>query len=121
MRILRTIFALLSVLVLCGCSSDWKLEIDSNANWHGVYGGVSGTQWSTSEVSGSGSRTIDISDDDRVCVVFQQTSSGYLKIKLKDEGGGLFGIFAASDRDGQTNVNGGTVDICSEGSVPTSY
>jgi hypothetical protein len=111
------LIGIMSILLFAGCGRDWKAEIESNTSWHGAYGGITGSQWVTSEVQGQGSKTIDLPDDDRVCCSFQQTGNGYVRVTIKDEGGGPFRIFAESSRSGQTNINGGTVNICSEGTI----
>lgn len=110
-----------SVLFLLGCGSDWKAEITSSTRWYGVYGGASGVEFSVNEVSGAGNKTIDLPDDDRVCCGFVQEGSGFLKVEIKDKGGGLFHLFAEDTRSGETNINGGEVQICSEGSAPTDF
>lgn len=119
----RSTLALLFVfgglaMLTTGCGRNWKAEIDSNTRWYAVYGGVSGSTWVTSEESGTGSRTIDLPDDDRICCSFQQEGSGYLKVEIKDTGGGLFHLMAEDSRKGATNVNGGIINICTEGTVP---
>jgi hypothetical protein len=106
------------IVALAGCGADWKAEIESNTNWYGYYGGVTGNNWSYSEVQGSGSREMDLPDDDRVCCRFFQTAYGYLNITIKDDGGGPFHIFAADSRSGSTNAIGGMIEICSEGIIP---
>lgn len=104
--------------ITAGCGTNWKAEIDSNTSWYMLYGGASGNTFASSELSGSGSRTVDMPDDDRVCLVLQQNGSGYVNVTLRDTGGGLFHILAEDERTVSTNVNGGIVDMCSEGSLP---
>ena len=113
-----TAFVALVAVSLIGCGRDWKAEIESNTSWYGAYGGVSGSEWTTTSVQGSGDRTIDLPDDDRVCCRFYQEGNGFLSVKVKDDGGGLFHIFAEDSRQAETNINGGMIEICTEGSVP---
>lgn len=110
--------ALLLALLLAGCGKKLKLQVDSNTTWSGSYGSVRGANWSTADVAGTGSRTFDLPDDDRVCCAFTQTGTGYLKITIKDEGGGPGHLFADDSRSTETNVHGGTADLCTEGTVP---
>ena len=118
---IRTGLVLGVLLALAGCSPDWKLEIDSNTHWYAQYGGVSGDQWSESSIEGDGSRTIGLGDNEAVCARVEQAGDGYVRIKLKDEGGGWFHIFAADSREAETNHDGGTAEACSQGSIPSSY
>jgi len=110
-----------ATILLAGCGRDWKLEVESNTSWYGQYGGVTGSEWAFAEGDGTGSQTIDLPDDDRVCCAFQQLGAGYLKVKIYDDGGGLFHLMAESDRGGETNLPSGWVELCSEGSVPEDY
>lgn len=107
-----------AVLLTVGCGKDWKLEIESNTSWSGTYGAVSGSGLSEGDVQGSGNRSFDLPDDDSVCSAFTQTGNGYLKVKIKDDGGGLFHMFAEDERSAETNVNGGFAGVCTEGTLP---
>jgi hypothetical protein len=109
------LFATLA-LATTGCGRDWKLEVDSNTTWSGSYGSWTGYSYSSGDITGSGSRTFDLPDDDRVCAAFTQTGNGYLRVAIKDKGGFL-GLFKEDSRTTETNVRGGYADICTEGLV----
>jgi hypothetical protein len=123
MRLRRALPLLLlgTGLIVSGCT-DWKAEIDSNTSWYAVFGGVTTSgEWTTSEMRGTGDKTIDLPDDMRVCCVVWQQASGYVKVNVKDDGGGPFHIFAEKGRKSETNVSGGRVEMCNEGTVPVQY
>ncbi|MBI5022086.1 MAG: hypothetical protein HZB59_11680 [Ignavibacteriales bacterium] len=104
-----------SAIVLAGCSHKWKAEISSNTSWHGQFGTGSKNSGSSRTVDGSGNQTINVSDDVKAwCFVQKQTSGGYLKVRLKDEGGGLFGIAAGETREAETNSPYGSVTLESD-------
>ena len=109
------------LVFLTGCGPDWKAEIESDTDWYIQYGGASGTQWTFSTQQGSGNKTVNLPDDDRVCIRVQQTGGGYVRVELKDEGGGPFGIFSSRERDAEVNVSGGSMEMCSEGQIPSGY
>lgn len=110
--------ALASCLALVGCGQNWKAEIESNTSWNIMYGGVSGGEFVFSELNGTGNKTIDLPDDDRVCCLLTQRGSGAVHLKIKDDGGNPFHLFAADEREARTNVSGGTIEMCSEGTIP---
>jgi hypothetical protein len=96
-----------------GCGDDWKAEISSDTSWSGSFGGASVHSSGGTTVAGRGSQKIDLPDDKTVCCVVRKLSSnGYLKVKIENEGGGPFGIFASEGRESQTTAPYGTVDVC---------
>jgi hypothetical protein len=118
-RRIRTLTAIVVLALLVpGCSPDWEIEIESDTEWTVTYGGVSGENWSTSVQRGSGDKTINVSNDDKMCLILMQHGSGSTRVKLKNTNGGPFGIFGPDGREEQTNVSGGSVQMCSEGSIP---
>jgi hypothetical protein len=67
---------LCAAVLLTGCS-DFKVKVESNTSWSGVFG--------ETVVEGSGNREIDIADDGRACVVVQKnTVGGYLRIRIEN-------------------------------------
>lgn len=104
----KFIYALLvlsGICVLCGCSIDYKAEVESNTSWSGSFGGRT--------VDGTGNRTIDLPDEHpQCCVVQKDTESGYLKVRVVADGGGIFG---PSDSDWvETTAAYGVATACSE-------
>ena len=112
---LKSLATLLVLLVgVTGCSTDWRAEIDSNTHWYGEFGAVTGNEFVTSSVEGTGSRTIDLPDEDRVCCFFIQEGNGYVNVTIKDRAS----LFPKKKRTASTNVNGNSIQICTEGTYP---
>ena len=103
LKVLISVFAL--VIVLSGCSIDYKAEVESNTSWSGSFGGRT--------VDGTGNKTIDVPDEHpQCCVVQKDGESGFLKVRVVAEGGG---IFSPSDSDWvETTAAYGVVSACSE-------
>jgi len=103
---MKTLLSVLSVMLLiAGCTSDYKVKIESNTSWSGSFGGTT--------IDGSNNQTIDIPDEDIVCVVVQkQTQNGFLTVKMVDEGNN---IFAPEDVDQKTTTAAyGVVTVCNK-------
>lgn len=101
---MKKIIALFSILLLAGCSQDWKAHVESNVNWSGTFGGVN--------VSGSGEKVVDLNDDvgNYCCVVRKDTTIGFLKVTLINDGSGW--IFDADSKTGQTSEPYGEITVC---------
>lgn len=93
------------LLLLAGCSVDYKAEVESDTTWSGAFGDRS--------VDGSGAETVDLPDEHpQCCVVQKDTEGGYLKVRVVAEGGGWFG---PGDSDWvETTASYGVVSACSE-------
>jgi hypothetical protein len=94
--------ALASLLLVAGCSHDYKAEVRSNTTWSGAFNGAT--------VDGSGDRTVDIDDEGVQCVVVQkQTRTGSLTVSIVDDGNTWF------KKDGEsksTSAEFGVVTVC---------
>ena len=97
------IIVMVALAVLTGCSTDLTVDINSDTEWSGSFGGRT--------VEGVGARSVDIPDDHPQCVVVQkQTEGGYLKIQIKADGG----ILGPSGSDEvSTTAAYGVVSACS--------
>lgn len=77
------IFAVFSCVFFAGCADDWVAEVNSNTSWSGAFG--------NSTVDGSGSRTVDLPDDEIVCCVVQkQSEHGSLSVSIKNQNNSIF-------------------------------
>ena len=105
---------LLLVAAVAGCAGepehDYYIEIQSDTSWFGSDGNAS--------FDGGDSRTINIADDEIVCVVVQKdTEGGYLRVELWDhltQDGGIFG----GERD-ERNLAGSAQTTAAYGVVST--
>ena len=80
---LRFLIAIVVMLILVGCSFDYKCAVQSNTEWSGSFGNRT--------VDGSGNQIVDLPDEEIQCVVVQkETREGILSIKLIKEGHGIF-------------------------------
>lgn len=104
-RRINSVFVLALLLALCGCSVDYRAEVESNTSWSGAFGNRS--------VDGSGNQTIDLPDEHpQCCVVQKDTESGYLKVRVVAESNSIFG---PSNSDWtETTAAYGVVSACSE-------
>jgi hypothetical protein len=97
--------AIMVVVFSAGCSVEYKAEVESDTSWSGAFGNRS--------VDGRGNDRISLGKDHPVCCVVQkETASGFLKVRVKAEGGGLFG---PGDSDWvETTAQYGVVSVCSD-------
>jgi len=100
-RFCLLIIIILGVLVV-GCS-DWKAKISSNTSWSGSFGGTT--------IDGSGDRTIDLPNDEIVCIVVQKrTRKGTLSAEIVNES--FLGLGGSGKKT--TTAEYGVVSVCSE-------
>lgn len=100
-----------TALATAGCSKDWKLKVESNTAWTGSYGTGSQGSLSSGTIQGSGNRTFDVGDDDRICAGFTQLGSGYLNLTLEKKGS-LFS--PGKKKSAISNVSGGFAGVCTD-------
>ena len=102
MKTLLIILTITMGLVFFGCT-DYKAKITSTTNWSGSFGGTT--------VDGSGNQTIDLPDDEIVCIVVQkETEHGILSAEIIDEG---FLSFGGGEKK-TTTAKYGVVSVCSQ-------
>ncbi len=102
MKILLIILAITMGFIFFGCT-DYKAKITSDTSWSGSFGG--------STVDGSGNQTIDLPDDEIVCIVVQkETEQGTLSAEIIDEG---FLSFGGSEKK-TTTAKYGVVSVCNQ-------
>ena len=93
----------LSISLFLGCR-DWKAEVSSDTKWSGSFG--------NSTVDGSGNQTVDLPDDEIVCVVVQkETEAGFLKVKIINDSANPF---ASDGEEASTSAQFGVVSVCSK-------
>ena len=104
-RTVAAAFMLSAIILLMGCSPEYKAEIESTTSWSGAFGDRT--------VDGSGNQTVSLpGEHPQCCVVQKGTESGSLKVRVIAEGGGIFG---PGDSDWvETTAAYGVVSVCSE-------
>ena len=103
MKLYKSIFIILTMILLVGCSTDWKAKVESDTAWSGAFGNRT--------VAGVGSKVIDLPDDDVTCCVVQkQTKEGYLKVSVVNEGNST----APNGESASTIAEYGVVIVCSQ-------
>jgi hypothetical protein len=89
---------------LMSCADEWVAEVNSNTSWSGSFSGRT--------VDGTGNTKVNLGSDETVCCVVQkQTQTGYLKVSIKNEGGGLFAMDGESK---ETTAAYGIVSVCNK-------
>jgi hypothetical protein len=93
----------LLLLFLIGCGGSTVCKVESDTSWSGSFGDAT--------VSESGNSEVDLPDDDIVCCVAQkQTTGGFLKITVVEEG-----WLGSSDKgSAETSAAYGVVMACNE-------
>jgi hypothetical protein len=100
-----SIISIALLLLLGGCSIDYKCQIRSNTSWSGAF--------DDRTVDGTGSTIIDIGDDPPVCCVVQkETENGYLEAEIISSGGWLCNPAEDGDKS-RTTADYGLVSVCS--------
>ncbi len=92
--------AALGVTVLVTGCSDYKVDVESDTTWSGVFAGKS--------VDGAGNSTIDVPDDGELCIVIQKnTRGGFVQVSVRDTGGSSY----QTDWE-RTEGAYGTIEFC---------
>jgi hypothetical protein len=106
MRLLLPLVLVTTIVIASGCGVDYKAEVQSDTSWSGAFGNRT--------VDGRGNKTVDLPDEHpQCCVVQKQTEQGYLRVRVKAEGG--MWLFGPDDSDwAETRAEYGVVSVCSK-------
>ncbi|MCF8261538.1 MAG: hypothetical protein K9J12_12245 [Melioribacteraceae bacterium] len=82
MKLARLILIVVAIGVTA-CGPDFQVIIESDTEWIASYNGIN--------IEGEGNKTIDIPDDQSICVKCEKTTkSGFVELKLMDLSSDLF-------------------------------
>ena len=101
---MKKLLFFLIIIVILGCSIDYKVKVSSNTSWSGYF--------DNRTVEGYGNKTVNVSDEGTVCATAQkETEEGYLKLKMVEYRKGLFSGETTVDK-AETTAAYGVVSVC---------
>ncbi len=82
------LFYLITCFIICGCSQDWKVRIQSDTRWMVT---IRTAEFTEQYPVLSGNRILDLPDDPPVCVqIDRSTREGFVSMQIFSENGDLF-------------------------------